>query len=624
MSKQTRLDPEQIAEYVRWAQRRLGDIGGFNRKERKAAYTQLQSELEEHCKKQNYKLANRKQALDLFDAAIAEIERPFNQQASWVDRISGAIGEYWEKASPTLKGLAALAAILADFLKPMAQLTQFTTIGAAIATFVFALLASRAKEARAQIGGAAAVCGVLFTCSAGFWAVQAIVPNGKENGALAELVPGVSSLQSALLQEARGIRTVLEEEAKRDQADREKNEREAREAENQRQRERQQELDEKKRRISEAGYSLDAGGLAAAVRDGYRYVDYFTDLKIEPNEAAIAATLGSLTKSEQVAYVATYITEKKDDYGFIRTMHEGILADKGRIVAAFSSANAHQDLCTQANYKYVIAATNLQNICRENGLKFATSYVAYFSATYALIGGAFQDPEDLLAVGDFMMKDVSRLPVTRVNKLVFAQLEVCKYYEGELIFFDYGGPINPWASFQNPRTADISFFKVRDPKFATGKPTTCSFGEVLQRRDLQCRTQVILASSCGGSQPVVIKDLGAASVRNERTANAGPITQSGNRNGALTADEVRSQIITKQIDHDGRLQLTYAANKTFAGGDGRFGINGTYDLQNDGRICWKNSRGAAGCFQYYRRNGQLRVRRADGQSRDDIGPVTVK
>lgn len=89
----------------------------------------------------------------------------------------------------------------------------------------------------------------------------------------------------------------------------------------------------------------------------------------------------------------------------------------------------------------------------------------------------------------------------------------------------------------------------------------------------------------------------------------------------LTAAQVHSEIVGKDVNHDGRLHLTNNANGTVEGGDGRFGFSGTYRLEKEGLICWK-FRGDTGCYQYYRRGAQLRVRRTDMRD-GDIGPVTV-
>jgi hypothetical protein len=66
----------------------------------------------------------------------------------------------------------------------------------------------------------------------------------------------------------------------------------------------------------------------------------------------------------------------------------------------------------------------------------------------------------------------------------------------------------------------------------------------------------------------------------------------------------------------------YGDNGTVAGGNGATGWIGTYRLEKDGRVCMK-AQGDTPCFQYYRRDGQLRVRRTDAGSPGDIGPVEV-
>jgi hypothetical protein len=91
----------------------------------------------------------------------------------------------------------------------------------------------------------------------------------------------------------------------------------------------------------------------------------------------------------------------------------------------------------------------------------------------------------------------------------------------------------------------------------------------------------------------------------------------------LTEAQVRVEIIGKNVTHLDRYHRTYNPDGTAAGGDGRLGWMGTYRLEKDGRVCLK-AQGDTMCFQYYRRNGQLRVRRTDSGSPGDIGLVTVE
>lgn len=90
----------------------------------------------------------------------------------------------------------------------------------------------------------------------------------------------------------------------------------------------------------------------------------------------------------------------------------------------------------------------------------------------------------------------------------------------------------------------------------------------------------------------------------------------------LTEAQVRSEIIGKDVSHSPRHHITFGDDGKLSAGDGMFGKLGTYRLEMDGRICWRMSPpNDAGCFQYYRRGAQLRVRRTD--TGGDIGPVTV-
>jgi hypothetical protein len=92
--------------------------------------------------------------------------------------------------------------------------------------------------------------------------------------------------------------------------------------------------------------------------------------------------------------------------------------------------------------------------------------------------------------------------------------------------------------------------------------------------------------------------------------------------GALTAAEVNSQIVGRQVQGDG-VQWTYYRDGKFESDDGRVARGGTYVVRPDGRLCWDDSIGVSGCFQYYRQAGKLNLRRADPDNRFELGVVTV-
>jgi hypothetical protein len=94
--------------------------------------------------------------------------------------------------------------------------------------------------------------------------------------------------------------------------------------------------------------------------------------------------------------------------------------------------------------------------------------------------------------------------------------------------------------------------------------------------------------------------------------------------GVLTAAEVRRQIVGHRVAaEDGGMSWYYYPNGKYDGDDGRNARGGTYVVRPDGRLCWNDSVGVSGCFQYYRKAGKLQVRRADPGHDFELGAVTV-
>ncbi|MEL6966580.1 MAG: hypothetical protein AAGM04_04280, partial [Pseudomonadota bacterium] len=93
--------------------------------------------------------------------------------------------------------------------------------------------------------------------------------------------------------------------------------------------------------------------------------------------------------------------------------------------------------------------------------------------------------------------------------------------------------------------------------------------------------------------------------------------------GMLSAAAVRSQIIGKNLSFaGGEAEMILLSNGRFEGRMGPRANNGRYRLRSDGRVCWNNGF-VSGCFQFYRKNGGINVRRADAKSKADLGPVAV-
>ncbi len=94
--------------------------------------------------------------------------------------------------------------------------------------------------------------------------------------------------------------------------------------------------------------------------------------------------------------------------------------------------------------------------------------------------------------------------------------------------------------------------------------------------------------------------------------------------GALTAAEVKAQVVGHSVAYaDGSATWWYRPNGRFEADDGRTGQEGTYVVGVDGRLCWKQSNGIAGCFLFVRKGKALIQRRADSGHDFELGAVTL-
>lgn len=94
--------------------------------------------------------------------------------------------------------------------------------------------------------------------------------------------------------------------------------------------------------------------------------------------------------------------------------------------------------------------------------------------------------------------------------------------------------------------------------------------------------------------------------------------------GALTAAEVRAQIVGHSVvNADKTMTWYYHPGGKLEDDDGRNYHAGTYKVEADGRLCWKENDGMAGCFQYVRKGKALILHRVDPGHQFELGPVTV-
>jgi hypothetical protein len=405
----------------------------------------------------------------------------------------------------------------------------------------------------------------------------------------------------------------------------------AQEAEKQKEEKRLAEIRE---RIRGAGYSLDATGLLMAAKDAASNTYEFEQLGIKPTESALQSVLSVLKSPAEIAYLLQYVMTK-DRYAIFRQLRETLARDKPKLYEAYRNSGAKQFLCKKANYTLIVGEPVLTGACTKDGARFAADYGSYFLYVYgglSLDNPAFVEP---LNSTNFLRNAPNELPIaSRGGKLVLSRFEDCQYYEGEFDFFFNGG-INPWGSFQKPGSIDITYFENSDADFAKDAHERCSMSDVVGKRLPQCSARVIMVSRCDqiSSRPVVVKQLNGPLARRAGSslAAADPsptVPPQGaavapQPTGNLAASDVQREILGKNLNHAGKIDITFNSNGTFASGDGRIGRNGKYQMMADGRLCWQDNLGFDGCFQYFRDNGVLKVKRNDSKSHDVIGTVKV-
>ena len=95
----------------------------------------------------------------------------------------------------------------------------------------------------------------------------------------------------------------------------------------------------------------------------------------------------------------------------------------------------------------------------------------------------------------------------------------------------------------------------------------------------------------------------------------------------LTAQQVKSQIVGHSVslkdDGNGGMTWYFNTDGRYDADDGRNGRSGRYTVQPDGKLCWTESTGVKGCFQYYRAGSVLKLRRAAPGHAMELGVVTI-
>lgn len=426
------------------------------------------------------------------DQVVNEIESGYAKAPSRFDQLLNPVRNLSTQVKLKYGAIAGLISAVADFVKPLLELTVPIIIISAIGGIVLFLGFFLTKRSRPVLQSGALLCVLLFLFSSGWWGLQHLVRNADANGALAEILPGASAVQNAFLArlgrieaQTRRVGDLLEEQARRSA----EQTREAAAMDEEYKRKEREEEDVARQRIVIAGYKPDAEGLVRAFKDNSDITNAFDTLRIEPTEAAVKAVASKVQTVEETRNLANLIRNRGQRLPAMQKLQQSLDADGTKLSAAFQEANAQATVCNQHNYLLAIGPDVLKKACALNGLRFAEAFAKYFSAAHKH-----------LDTFDFMRKATSSLPVEKVAGTIWpGQIKSCGYYEGELDYFHRGSFVRPpYGTISTPNSANIiDVWNSTAEEFGAGSQNRCALNNINAGRARFCRARVIIATPCG-------------------------------------------------------------------------------------------------------------------------------
>ncbi len=566
---------------------------------------------------------------EALDAAIEEIEASI-PPAGRTEGILSPLHRWSEVFEARYASLVALFSGLVDFLKPIFELTGPVLLASGIGTLALTGAAVLVPAKRAPFRVAAVYVGLLFLCTGTWYALQNAIPGASANGVIAETVPGLDRLQAAvgtalgrIETETRRVGDLIESNTRREEEERKKRiEAEARQKE------------AAKARIVEAGFGLDGKGLVDAVRAGFRYLGDFAALGVVPDEASIVAALPVLKDEGEVARTVAFLRERRDDHGFLRRILERIESDRSRIRDLFEGADAQKALCDPATWAQPLATGLMAPACGLSAQPFARRFAAYARAVHDVA----------LEPASLSIRAARTLPAKKL--LAGAKIKSlpadCSYYEVDLQFATLMD--RPMPSDEHQGLSTVMYYDgpsalhtpielvVVDPDYTRYNfEKRCTIEMVQSARGGMCRARMLLLSGCEAEAIRIVRVLDPPAAQGSASGPADvqvlprPIQPASGGPGdvVLTPAEVRSQIVKGTLlAHGPDAVLRFRPDGTFEASRSGTRFTGRHVVGPDGRLCWTNSFGLAGCFEYYRKANRLMVRRADTINSNDIGPVT--
>ncbi|MCD0420263.1 hypothetical protein LOC51_23855 [Rubrivivax sp. JA1024] len=477
-------------------QKYLSRIDASKPGERAIAYEQARSALDKAFKDDPGNPNHLGYLYDL-DETIAATEARYRTHRTKLDDLLDPVRQLSTRAKLKYGAIAGAISLVSDFIKPILELTLPILIGSAVAGLVLFAGSRLFGGSRALLQSGAFLCSVLFVCSFGLWGAQHFIKGADAQGVVAELVPGASQVQNALL-------AMLS--------------------------------------------------------------------RIESNTRETAEGVEKLNKGVSTLKRETSADPRKELQNLGRSFNE----------QDFLQTMAMCDIRALRLYKQAEMPMPRYKALEVLVLPENVACLEIYRADFVAIG------PDICFSSDYYYSFRSKTrPVDWLHN-GFKIPERKKFIEGI-----------------------CGETRLRDayPELYGGKSRTASSLETEIRR----------------AGPLVLdkKEVEAARERlNQRfgeTSSAPKLAAV-----ALSSEEIRRQIIGKKVNHANTTDIVYRPDGSFEGRNDRGQQAGTYQLMADGRLCMTTTTGASACYQYYREERLLKVRRNDRDSDRVIGLVSVR
>ena len=624
---------EHIRTFETLLMRQIGDFNASTEELRKSVYGATGNAL--HKRHERSDLQTEMFEVSAFNRAVTNLEanaaelghqaRIPSDKLAWHDRFMFRLIEFFKTLKGRYGAMAGALSTASDFIKPIGDFTLAFALAAPFFSLVFYAISRRNGKLQEHARAATSFCLALAICSVGWLALQNLIPGAKAKGAVAEVIPGATAVQNVILASLGRI----EQNTERAASSAEQMEMVLRGG------------------LQGAIETHDARFASRLLKGGWRIssleIAIFVERQFNPEIAAIIVKHKSQIDRRICTEEFVPISPVYDPSGFL------VQASFIRKLDTVEKRNFFFSICDKSEVMklYLDKLSNLrqqdeqlpqrnaelqqkrQRCVDEFREKFMTKAIAANSKEgQSIANDAYSELWRREAATAGAENNPIRSEFLSRSRSAARSQIYADYLDGQNAATIVSRTIQAGCKEAHPdlsgdrdkidrlqKAASVIAQQAGLAPLVFSQPVASSVPASLPTADQ--RSAVAVPRSV--PSPLPQAQIAPAS---PPLVNPQPLVTAA-LEPTLAPSAVREQMMSRIVMH-GNAVYAY-----FADGDMEVSINrdrpvkGTYRIESDGRVCWNSSQ-AKNCFEYYRRSGNLRVRRADASNRRDIGPVKVE